>query len=313
MGKAGAANVARPAGKGKSVVVSGPRAAGLCTPGPLRVGLDGHLVINLGQNHAVLRDPRQARREAHAGAAVLEGIAANVCQGRVGGQVVHESLQLWLPQISLKSSVTIIVQSYIFRQPNHQKISAIPLVFKHFLSNSRDLSIYDWSSHSERYSVGSEVLPMARKASSRDVVVGFGDKVKEMRKALGLTLAELAERSDSHPTTISKIERSDRAVSLRLALVLADGLGVPLAILVPADWRERAYGARGNQPRARSGRSDGGRARPTSPAWCRADVQLAGRSCPSGTVEEVQAVRPVAGSKNPLLEPPRGSRVPAGR
>ena len=92
---------------------------------------------------------------------------------------------------------------------------------------------------------------MARAATTRDIVGGFGDKVKEMRKALGLTLAELAERSDSHPTTISKIERADRSVSLRLALELAEGLGVPLAILVPADWRKRADGARAQSAASR--------------------------------------------------------------
>lgn len=60
----------------------------------------------------------------------------------------------------------------------------------------------------------------------RDTVPGFGDRLKKLRLAAGLTLAELADRAGTHLTTIAKIETQDRTPTLRLALSLATALGV---------------------------------------------------------------------------------------
>lgn len=80
---------------------------------------------------------------------------------------------------------------------------------------------------------------MKRAATTRDMVPGFGDRVRELRETKGWSQGELAARAGSHFTTVSQIELGKRSASLRLALVLADALGVSITRLVPADWRER--------------------------------------------------------------------------
>jgi transcriptional regulator with XRE-family HTH domain len=77
------------------------------------------------------------------------------------------------------------------------------------------------------------------KPVGRDVVPGFGDRVRETRERNGWSQAELARRAATHFTTVSKIEQGERSASLQLALRLADALGVPLTKLVPADWKAR--------------------------------------------------------------------------
>jgi transcriptional regulator with XRE-family HTH domain len=99
-----------------------------------------------------------------------------------------------------------------------------------------------------------EVTIMVREASSRDVVPGFGERVRELREARGWTQEQLAERANTHFTTVSKVERGDRAASLRLALVLAEAFGVSVMRLVPADWRKRAEGAAAQPSRGTKGK-----------------------------------------------------------
>ena len=62
--------------------------------------------------------------------------------------------------------------------------------------------------------------------SSRDVVPGFGPAIKARRELAGLTMQQLADKADTHQTTISKIEKEQRAPSLLLASKLAAALGV---------------------------------------------------------------------------------------
>jgi len=54
-----------------------------------------------------------------------------------------------------------------------------------------------------------------------------------------LSLAALAAASGTHFTTISKLERNQRAPSLRLAAALAEALGVTIDVLQAAcfSWR----------------------------------------------------------------------------
>jgi transcriptional regulator with XRE-family HTH domain len=67
----------------------------------------------------------------------------------------------------------------------------------------------------------------------RDTVEGFAGRLRGLREAAGLTQAELSQRSGTHPTTVVKLEREERAPSLRLAAALAAALGVRVDDLIP--------------------------------------------------------------------------------
>ncbi len=73
--------------------------------------------------------------------------------------------------------------------------------------------------------------------SSRDMVPGFGAAVRARRVKSGLSMHALAEKADTHQTTVSKIENEQRAPSLALALKLAAALGVGIDTIVK-DARE---------------------------------------------------------------------------
>jgi transcriptional regulator with XRE-family HTH domain len=76
----------------------------------------------------------------------------------------------------------------------------------------------------------------------RDTVVGFGARLKELREKAGLTQGALAALAGTHFTTVGKLENDERSVSLRLALALANALGVSVADLVPAGVKKKAKG-----------------------------------------------------------------------
>lgn len=62
----------------------------------------------------------------------------------------------------------------------------------------------------------------------------FGNRLRELRSARGLSQMELAHEVGLHPTYISGIERGIRNVSLVNIHVLARGLGVqPHQMLMP--------------------------------------------------------------------------------
>jgi transcriptional regulator with XRE-family HTH domain len=67
----------------------------------------------------------------------------------------------------------------------------------------------------------------------RDTVPGFAARLKALREAAGLTQPQLAELCGTHFTSIARLESEARAPSLRLAVALADALGVSIADLVP--------------------------------------------------------------------------------
>ena len=58
-------------------------------------------------------------------------------------------------------------------------------------------------------------------------ITSFGDWVRQRRKALGLTQAELAKQVDCAVVTVKKIEQDERRPSLQIANLLADRLAVP--------------------------------------------------------------------------------------
>jgi transcriptional regulator with XRE-family HTH domain len=64
--------------------------------------------------------------------------------------------------------------------------------------------------------------------------------VRRIRKSIGLSQEELADRAGLHRTYISSIERNERNVSLENIFLLAKALGVEAADLVtPAKDRDR--------------------------------------------------------------------------
>lgn len=74
---------------------------------------------------------------------------------------------------------------------------------------------------------------MARKAiamrpEARDAASILGALVLERRRALRMTVAELAARASVSPRTVSLIERGDPNVSIGNALNVAATIGVPL-------------------------------------------------------------------------------------
>lgn len=56
----------------------------------------------------------------------------------------------------------------------------------------------------------------------------FGERVRLLRAAAGLSQEELAERSSLHRTYISSVERGRRNISLANIYSIADALGIDI-------------------------------------------------------------------------------------
>ena len=67
---------------------------------------------------------------------------------------------------------------------------------------------------------------------SEDILSKFGSRVRELRKASGVTQEGLAEACGLDRTYIGGIERGERNVSLRNIDLIARALGVPLSRLM---------------------------------------------------------------------------------
>ena len=59
----------------------------------------------------------------------------------------------------------------------------------------------------------------------------IGKAIKAIRTAQGLSQEELAARADLHPTYISDVERGVRNPSWDVVARLAEGMGVPAAVI----------------------------------------------------------------------------------
>jgi len=64
-----------------------------------------------------------------------------------------------------------------------------------------------------------------------DILVRFGERVRELRKKSGLSQEQFAERCQLDRTYIGGIERGERNVSLRNIAIVARALGVPISEL----------------------------------------------------------------------------------
>ncbi len=69
---------------------------------------------------------------------------------------------------------------------------------------------------------------------TRDVLDGVGPRLRALRQERGVTLAELAEKTGTPESTLSRLETGQRRATLELLLPLARAHGVPLDELVGA-------------------------------------------------------------------------------
>ena len=65
----------------------------------------------------------------------------------------------------------------------------------------------------------------------QDIRSAFGQRVRELRKGLGISQEELADRAGLHYTYIGGIERGERNLGLLNVERMAGALGVSLAVL----------------------------------------------------------------------------------
>ncbi len=59
------------------------------------------------------------------------------------------------------------------------------------------------------------------------ILITFGDNVRTLRLALGISQEELAERADLHRTYVGDIERGERNVAVLNIVALAKALECP--------------------------------------------------------------------------------------
>ncbi|NOQ75435.1 MAG: helix-turn-helix domain-containing protein [Crocinitomix sp.] len=67
--------------------------------------------------------------------------------------------------------------------------------------------------------------------SNSDILVQFGNKVRELRKAKGLSQEELAYKANLHRTYIGMIERAEKNITLENIKKLANAFDVRLKVL----------------------------------------------------------------------------------
>ncbi len=63
-------------------------------------------------------------------------------------------------------------------------------------------------------------------------VLAFGERVRELREARGLSQEKLAEAAEVHRAEVGFVERGEREIGIALAWRFADGLQISLAELV---------------------------------------------------------------------------------
>lgn len=66
----------------------------------------------------------------------------------------------------------------------------------------------------------------------RNILIRFGDSVREIRKEKGLSQEELAHKADLHRTYIGMIERAEKNITLVNIEKIANALEVSLITLL---------------------------------------------------------------------------------
>lgn len=66
-----------------------------------------------------------------------------------------------------------------------------------------------------------------------EIAVQFGDKLRRLRNAHGVSQEDLAARARLHRTYVSSVERGERNVSLETIQKLARALDLPMQDLMP--------------------------------------------------------------------------------
>jgi len=68
--------------------------------------------------------------------------------------------------------------------------------------------------------------------SKQNILIRFGERVREIRKEKGLSQEELAHKADLHRTYIGMIERAEKNITLINIEKIANALEVDLKILL---------------------------------------------------------------------------------
>jgi ribosome-binding protein aMBF1 (putative translation factor) len=105
--------------------------------------------------------------------------------------------------------------------------------------------IFDWIDLIEiqavcDYSFASRIISSWELEMGRDLVPGFAAKVQTARESKGLSVEQLAKLAGTHAQSVYKLEREERAPSLRLAAGLALALGISLDELAGIKVRKAA-------------------------------------------------------------------------
>jgi len=77
-------------------------------------------------------------------------------------------------------------------------------------------------------------MPSRRAKKRAEVVRRFAGRLREVRRSLGMTQAELARRADVSATHLSELENADVAPGIDLVDRLARALGTTAADLLPS-------------------------------------------------------------------------------
>ncbi len=88
-------------------------------------------------------------------------------------------------------------------------------------------------SYALRHPDGKSTFRHGREASMESVLVRFGNQLRKVRTATGVSQEKLAELAGLHRTYVSTVERGLRNISLVNIEKLAQALSVPMAKLMP--------------------------------------------------------------------------------
>ncbi len=74
---------------------------------------------------------------------------------------------------------------------------------------------------------------IATRTGVSNLLSRFGDNVRTVRRAKGISQEDLADRAGLHRTYVSSVERGERNVTLETIEKLSKALGVSMAKLMP--------------------------------------------------------------------------------